>query len=163
MIRCRATQLAPIVNVPRIRRRLVARFSSKPCLEEIHSILSFCIGRMSISMAHGKPWMDSRTRSTAAHLVMNVSYATRPETPSRNSWLHPSHKCGTSSDSCRKLHVCISRYLVSGSCRDAFLRALDLTTPTCLGKSSETQIVLDRRTQTRPNTMNKSSCFLKLR
>ena len=107
--------------------------------------------------------MDSRTRSTAAHLVMNVSYATRPETPSRNSWLHPSHKCGTSSDSCRKLHVCISRYLVSGSCRDAFLRALDLTTPTCLGKSSETQIVLDRRTQTRPNTMSKSSCFLKLR
>ena len=107
--------------------------------------------------------MDSRTRSTAAHLVMNVSYATRPGTPSRNSWLHPSHKCGTSSDSCRKLHVCISRYLVSGSCRDAFLRALDLTTPTCLGKSSETQIVLDRRTQTRPNTMSKSSCFLKLR
>ena len=78
--------------------------------------------------------MDSRTRSTAAHLVMNVSYATRPKTPSRNSWLHSNHKCGTSSDSCRKLHVCISRYLVSGSCRDAFLRALDLTTPTCFGK-----------------------------
>ena len=120
MIRCRTPQLAPTVNAPRIRRRLVARFSSKPCLEEIHSILSFCIGRMSISMAHGKPWMDSRTRSTAAHLVMNVSYATRPKTPSRNSWLHSSHKCGTSSDSCCKLHVCISRYLVSGSCRDVF-------------------------------------------
>ena len=76
MIRCRTPQLAPTVNASRIRRRLVARFSSKPCLEEIHSILIFCIGRMSISMAHGKPWMDSRTRSTAAHLVMNVSYAT---------------------------------------------------------------------------------------
>ena len=31
---------------------------------------------------------------------------------------------GTNLDLCHKLHVCISRYLVSGSCRDAFLELL---------------------------------------
>ena len=39
MIRCQTTQLAPSVNVPRIRRRLVARLGSKPFLEEQHTQL----------------------------------------------------------------------------------------------------------------------------
>ena len=78
MIRCRTPQLAPTVNAPRIRRRLVARFSSKPCLEEIHSILSFCIGRMSISMGtwealDGFPNQEHRSTSDDECIVRHSS------------------------------------------------------------------------------------------
>ena len=80
MIRCRTPQLAPTVNAPRIRRRLVARFSSKPCLEEIHSILSFCIRRMSISMGtwealDGFPNQEHRSTSGDECIVRNTSNA----------------------------------------------------------------------------------------
>ena len=80
MIRCRTPQLAPTVNASRIRRRLVARFSSKPCLEEIHSILSFCIRRMSISMGtwealDGFPNQEHRSTSGDECIVRNTSNA----------------------------------------------------------------------------------------
>ena len=80
MIRCRTPQLAPTVNAPRIRCRLVARFSSKPCLEEIHSILSFCIGRMSISMGtwealDGFPNQEHRSTSGDECIIRNTSNA----------------------------------------------------------------------------------------
>ena len=78
MIRCRTPQLAPTVNASRIRRRLVARFSSKPCLEEIHSILSFCIRRMSISMGtwealDGFPNQEHRSTSDDECIVRHSS------------------------------------------------------------------------------------------
>ena len=80
MIRCRTPQLAPTVNASRIRRRLVARFNSKPCLEEIHSILSFCIRRMSISMGtwealDGFPNQEHRSTSGDECIVRNTSNA----------------------------------------------------------------------------------------
>ena len=72
------TQLAPSVNVPRIRRRLVARFGSKPFLDEIHSILSFCVGRMSISMGKwealdGFPNQEHRSTSDDECIVRHSS------------------------------------------------------------------------------------------
>ena len=76
--RCQTTQLAPSVNVPRIRRRLVARFGSKPFLDEIHSILSFCVGRMSISMGKwealdGFPNQEHRSTSDDECIVRHSS------------------------------------------------------------------------------------------
>ena len=80
VIRCQTTQLAPSVNVPRIRRRLVARFGSKPFLDEIHSILSFCVGRMSISMGKwealdGFPNQEHRSTSGDECIIRNTSNA----------------------------------------------------------------------------------------
>ena len=78
VIRCQTTQLAPSVHVPRIRRRLVARFGSKPFLDEIHSILSFCVGRMSISMGKwealdGFPNQEHRSTSGDECIVRHSS------------------------------------------------------------------------------------------
>ena len=78
VIRCQTTQLAPSVNVPRIRRHLVARFGSKPFLDEIHSILSFCVGRMSISMGKwealdGFPNQEHRSTSGDEYIVRHSS------------------------------------------------------------------------------------------
>ena len=76
VIRCQTTQLAPSVNVPRIRRRLVARFGSKPFLDEIHSILSFCVGRMSISMGKWEAldgFPNQEHRSTSGDVICSIS------------------------------------------------------------------------------------------